>query len=90
MKKIDELITVIASKDSTWQETLEVKKYFLDPKTGQVTEVTTHEFENMRRPADNWTKEISKKVLKPEEIPEEVREKIEKVLKAPRSGKATK
>jgi len=82
MIEIDELCKVIESHDSSWQETLEVKKYLLDPKTGKVTEVTTHEFDNARRPSDNWTKEIGRKVLKATEITEELREKIRQQLKA--------
>jgi len=79
MIKVHESFEVIDSKDSSWQETLEYKTYYLNPKNTQVTEVTTHKFENVRRPENNWEREVGRKILKAEEISEEVRRKIKEL-----------
>lgn len=75
-RKIDELCRVVKSKHGGLQETLEVKEYLFDPASGQMNEVVFKEYEDRTDPSKNKRKEISRKALKPDEIPEEVRQKI--------------
>jgi hypothetical protein len=79
LKKFDELCRVIKSKDGGFLETLEVKEYHFDSETHQVTEVVFKEFENRAHPSKNRRKELKRKVLKAEDIPPEVRQKIQEL-----------
>ncbi len=79
LKKIDEWCRVTQSEGHGNNETLEVREYHFDPETSQVIEVVIEERENRTNPSKNRQKELSRRLLQINEIPDEVRQKIQEL-----------
>lgn len=72
-----------STKESGWIETTTYKSYYLDEKTGEVTYEESQDCDNPYKSGNSYTgRPIEKRVLKPLEIPENVRKKIRQLMKS--------
>ena len=71
----------VSHKERGWIETTTFKYYYLDETTGDVLYRETENHDNPYKRVNSYEdRQTEKRVLKPHEIPEEVRKKLNQLL----------